>query len=221
MRILLVEDDFLLGESIVAALQLEGYAIDWVQNGQTAIHSLSMPETHDLMLLDLGLPDMSGIKILQKIRKSDNPIPTIILTAQNRISDRVQGLDAGADDYLTKPFDINELTARIRSVSRRSQGRASGEIEKGLLTLNSASHEVTHHGKAVNLTRREFTIFQILFENEGHAVTKTRLEESLYAWGDDVESNTIEVYISRLRKKIDRDLILTLRGIGYKLECKP
>lgn len=217
MRILIVEDDTLLGDGIRTGLTQHGYAVDWVEDGQAAETALITNE-YELMVLDLGLPKKSGLEVLQAIRKSENDLPVIILTAQDTVEDRIKGLDTGADDYLTKPFDLDELTARIRALLRRRGGRTSPVIEHGSLTVDPASHTVTQGDRTVDISPREFTILTILLENRAKVMSRSRLEEGLYAWNDEVESNTVEVHIHHLRKKLGAELIRTIRGVGYIID---
>ncbi len=217
MRLLLVEDDKLLGDGIQAGLQQSGYAVDWMENGEQAEAALQT-EDYEIMILDLGLPGRSGLDVLKSLRAADNDLPVLILTARDTVSDRVQGLDAGADDYLIKPFDLAELNARIRALVRRHKGRASPLIEHGNLVLDPAAHTVTLDGKPVKLSQREFAILHMLLENRGKVLSRARLEEGLYAWGEEVESNAVEVYIHHLRKKLGPGLIRTLRGVGYVID---
>ncbi|MDH5691744.1 MAG: response regulator [Gammaproteobacteria bacterium] len=214
MRLLIVEDDPLLGEGIQAGLSQEGYAVDWVEDGEAADTALITNE-YELMVLDLGLPKKSGLEVLKNLRLKENDLPVIILTARDTVEDRVAGLDSGADDYLTKPFELGELSARIRALLRRRGGRSSPVISHGNLTLDPASHTVTQDGKTVDISPREFTILQLLLENRGKVMSRSRLEEGLYAWNDEVESNTVEVHIHHLRKKLGAELIRTIRGVGY------
>lgn len=216
MRILLVEDDSLLGEGIRVGLRQDGYAVDWVTTGEAAERALAT-ESFDLLVLDLGLPGRDGLSVLRQLRRGGNDTPVIILTARDTVADRVQGLDLGADDYLTKPFDLDELGARARALIRRSRGRATPVLEHGSLTLDPASHRVTYAGQIVEMSPREFTLLRILMENATKVVSKTRLQETLYGWDQDIESNAVEVHIHHLRKKLDADLIKTVRGVGYTL----
>jgi len=216
MRILLVEDAEGLGEVIQEQITDEGHAIDWVQNiahAETSIHT-----THyDLILLDLMLPDGSGIDLLQQIRQSGATTPVIILTARDQISDRIKGLNAGADDYLVKPFDLSELSARIAAVSRRYVGNPNPILRLGALEVDLTKHLVSRAGVSINLTAREWALFEALMQRPGTLLSKAQLEDRLYAFGAEIESNTIEVYISRLRKKLGRDQLETVRGLGYRL----
>lgn len=217
MRLLIVEDDALLGDGIRTGLSQQGYAVDWVEDGQAAETALLTNE-YELIVLDLGLPKKSGIEVLQHLRSGGNDTPVIILTAQDTVEDRIKGLDTGADDYLTKPFDLDELTARIRALLRRRGGRSTPVIEHGELIVDPASHTVTKEGSTVDISPREFTILTLLLENRGKVMSRSRLEEGLYAWNDEVESNTVEVHIHHLRKKLGAELIRTIRGVGYIID---
>lgn len=214
MRILLIEDDSLLGQGLQASLQLEGYAVDWLQDGETAWAALRT-DTFDLVVLDLGLPGVPGLELLQRLRKQGNDVPVLILTARDAPADRVTGLDEGADDYLVKPFDIDELAARLRALLRRRGGRRRPVLRHGPVELDPARHAVRLHDRPVALPRREFSLLRLLLENAGQVVSRSRLQEALYGWEEDVESNTLEVYIHHLRRRLGRDLIQTVRGVGY------
>ena len=214
MRILLVEDDAMLGAAVQRALARSGHALDWVQDGRAAEAALA-GDPYDAVLLDLGLPDKSGLDVLRDLRRRGRDVPVVILTAQDAVRDRVAGLDAGADDYLVKPFDLDELAARIRAVQRRSVGRAEPVIEHGRLTLNPATREVFLAGAPVSLSTREFSLLQALLEHPGRPISRSRLEERLYGWSGQVESNAVEVHIHSLRRKLGAQLIKTLRGVGY------
>jgi len=216
MRILLVEDDPQLGDGIRTGLQQAGYAADWLQDGQAAIHSLAV-ENFDMVVLDLGLPQMDGISVLKKIRTAGNDIPVLILTARDTVEDRVKGLDCGADDYLVKPFDLGELCARIRALSRRHSGRSSSLINYRNIVLDPVSHSLSKEGKDIVLSGREFKILQTLLENTGRVLSRERIEESLFGWQDTLESNATEVHIHHLRKKLGKELIVTIRGVGYMI----
>ena len=218
MRILLVEDDIQLGESVQIALELGGYVVDWVRDGNSALSALRHQELHDLVLLDIGLPDIPGTTVLKKLRARSSDVPVLVLTARDAIGDRVAGLDAGADDYLVKPFDMLEVFARIRSLDRRAKGRSSDEVVAGDLVLHPADHQILFKGGELELTKNEFNVLQTLIERAGHPVLKSFIEESLYAWGAEVSSNTVEVYVSRLRKKIGKETIVTIHGVGYKVK---
>lgn len=217
MRILLVEDDHMLGEAVIAGLRQHGFTVDWVQDGLAAGHALSA-ESFDLVVLDLGLPKRNGMEVLSDLRGRGNHIPVLILTARDTVDDRVRGLDSGADDYLVKPFDLAELCARVRALIRRQGGRSSPVLEFGTLRLDPAAHSVKLDGVKVELSPRELAVLQLLLENAGRVQSRERLEEALYGWGSDVESNTIEVYIHHLRKKFGKELIRTIRGVGYMVE---
>lgn len=214
MRILLVEDDPLLGEGLQASLKLEGYAVDWLQDGESAWSALST-DTFDLMVLDLGLPGMPGLEVLTRLRRQEIDLPVLILTARDALEDRIKGLDSGADDYLIKPFDLDELTARLRVLSRRHSGRRSPIIRHANIELDPATHTVRLDGRVVSIARREFALLNLLLENTGQVVPKPRLQAAVYGWEEDVESNTLEVYIHHLRRKLGRGLIQTVRGVGY------
>ncbi len=216
LRILLVEDDQLLGESLEAALRLEQYAVDWLQAGD-AVRSTLAATPYDLVILDLGLPGLPGMQVLRQVRADRHAMPVLLLTARNTVDDKVDGLDAGADDYLTKPFEIDELFARVRSLLRRqSETRAPG-FEVAGISLDPVDRLVVFDGEAQDLTGREFAILEILLRNAGRFVSRARLEEGIYSWGEEVGSNTVEVYVSRLRKRFGSDKIETMRGVGYRI----
>lgn len=217
MRILLVEDDELLGEAAQAGLSQNGYTVDWLKDGESAKLAM-LNETFDLVVLDLGLPKLSGLGLLKAVRSSGNSTPIIILTARESIEDRVRGLDGGADDYLTKPFDINELSARIRALIRRSAGRADATIIYENIELDPAAHLVKQDGNEVNVPRREFALLQKLLENIGNVLSREQLMQSIYGWEEDVDSNALEVHIHNLRKKLNATFIRTIRGVGYMVE---
>ncbi|MDH5256910.1 MAG: response regulator transcription factor [Gammaproteobacteria bacterium] len=217
MRILIVEDDTLLGDGIRVGLSQQGYAADWVEDGDMAQSALLTNE-YEAIILDLGLPKVSGLELLKEIRKKGDDTPVIILTAQDGVEDRINGLDTGADDYLTKPFDLEELTARLRALLRRRGGRSTPVIEHGDIVVDPASHSVKNNGVVVDISPREFTILQLLLEHQGKVMSRSRLEEGLYAWNDEVESNTVEVHIHHIRKKLGAKLIRTIRGVGYIID---
>jgi two-component system response regulator QseB len=217
MRILLVEDDELLGDAAKAGLSQYGYTVDWLKDGESAKLALKN-ESFDLVVLDLGLPKLSGLGLLRDVRASGNPNPVIILTARDTVEDRVKGLDCGADDYLTKPFDMDELTARVRALIRRSSGRADATIHYRNIELDPAAHSVTLDGEEVNVPRREFALLQKLLENSGHVLSREQLMQSVYGWEEDVDSNALEVHIHNLRKKLNATFIRTIRGVGYMIE---
>jgi len=214
MRILLVEDDRMLGAGLQVGLRQQGWAVDWARDGELAEEALR-GEPYDLVVLDLGLPKKGGLEVLAGLRARKNAVPVLILTAQDAVGDRVAGLDAGADDYVAKPFDLDELAARIRALHRRSGGRAEPRLGVGGLVLDPAAHEVTLDGAPVALSAREFALLQALLERPGRPLSRAQLEERLYGWGEEVESNAVEVHVHALRKKLGAHWIRTLRGVGY------
>jgi two-component system, OmpR family, response regulator QseB len=216
MRILLVEDDRMIAEGVRKALRSDGFAVDWVQDGEAALTAVG-GEPYDMMLLDLGLPKRDGLEVLRSLRASGRDVPVMIVTARDAVSDRVKGLDAGADDYLVKPFDLDELGARMRALVRRRAGRSDGLIRHGALTLDPATHEVTLHGEPVALSAREFTLLAALLARPGAVLSKAQLEEKIYGWGEEIGSNAVEVYVHALRKKLGPDLIGNVRGLGYMI----
>jgi len=217
MRIILVEDDILLGEGVVTGLKQQNYNVDWFQQGKSALESIKY-ESYDLMVLDLGLPDISGIELLQYLRSQNSLLPVLILTALDGVEDRIAGLDAGADDYLTKPFDLDEVYARIRALIRRMGGRANPIINYYDIQLDPAAHTVAKEGQIVDLSRREYDVLLELFENVGRVLSRSRLEEGLYNIDEDMASNAVEVHIHHLRKKLGNTLIRTIRGVGYTID---
>lgn len=217
MRILLVEDDALLGDGVCVGLTQAGFTVDWVKDGKAGLTAASAG-WHDLIILDLGLPEMSGQQVLSSLRKEGHDIPILILTARDTIDQRVAGLDAGADDYMTKPFDLDELSARLRALLRRRSGRAAPVLTHGDIILDPAAHTTSVNGKAVNLSHREFSMLQLLLESAGRVLSRQHFEESLYGWDEEIESNAIEVHIHHLRKKLGSDLIRTVRGVGYTID---
>jgi DNA-binding response OmpR family regulator len=216
MRILLVEDDPMIGESVVEGLKSEGYAVDWVRDGKEA--ELSIAATpYSLVLLDLGLPRRDGIEVLKGLRERRVDVPVLVITARDTVSDRIKGLDAGADDYLVKPFDLDELSARVRALVRRAAGRAEPVIERGPLLINPATREVTWQGAAVALSAREYALLAALAERPGLVLSRAQLEEKLYGWNEAVGSNAVEVHIHNVRKKLGEGVINNVRGLGYTL----
>jgi two-component system response regulator QseB len=220
MRLLLVEDDAMIGESVRLGLIQEGYAVDWVKDGLAAEVALGA-EAYDLMLLDLGLPRKDGLQVLGGLRGRGGDLPVLILTARDAVADRVAGLDAGADDYLVKPFDLDELAARIRALSRRREGRADPLIRHGALSLNPARNVVMLDGQPILVSAREFAILQVLVEHPGLPLSRAQLEQHVYSWKEEVDSNAVEVHIHGLRKKLGAAWILNLRGVGYYVPRQP
>ncbi|MFZ0499493.1 MAG: response regulator transcription factor [Steroidobacteraceae bacterium] len=216
MRLLLVEDDAMIAEAIREGLRREGFTVDWVYDGESASQVLRT-EAFDLVLLDLGLPRKGGLEVLTTARAHGQELPVLIITARDAVSDRVQGLDAGADDYLVKPFDLDELAARIRALLRRKSGRTAPAIEHRGVVLNPAQHSVTRDGREVALSPKEFALLQLLMERPGTILSRTRIEERLYGWGEEVESNAVEVHIHGLRRKLGADYVLNVRGVGYRV----
>lgn len=219
MRLLLIEDDPMIGKSIRDGLRREGYGVDWVRDGWAGEQSVNA-ESYDLLILDLGLPRKSGLAVLSAVRASGKTTPALIITARSEVGDRVTGLDAGADDYLVKPFSMQELGARVRALLRRSFGRAETTLHAGLLELNPQTREVRLDGKSVALSQRELALLEHLMRRPGAIISKASLEGGIYAWGEEVESNTIEVHISNLRKKLGPDRIVTVRSVGYRINPK-
>lgn len=216
MRLLLVEDDVMIGEAVLDLLRDEGYAVDWVRDGEMADTALQT-DTYDLVLLDLGLPRRDGLTVLQALRARKNLTPVLIVTARDAIAQRVQGLDAGADDYIVKPYDLHELLARIRALIRRAAGRAEPVYTHAGVSVDPATREVLVNGQPVILSAREWAILEPLLARPGTVFSRRQLEEKLYSWKDGVSSNAIEVYIHGLRKKIGSQLIQNVRGVGYMI----
>ncbi len=217
MRILLVEDDHHLGEGICLGLKELGHTVDWVQDGLAAMQALQT-EHLDALLLDLGLPKKDGLNILQELRQNEIDLPVLILTARDTVEDRIQGLDMGADDYVVKPFDLLEVNARLRAITRRREGRAVPVINFADLVLDPAARRLTKGGEEVSLGANEFVVLESLLTHQGRILSRRFLEESLYGWDEGVESNAVEVYIHHLRKKLGQDLIKTVRGVGYIIQ---
>jgi len=207
----------MLGRAVLTGLKMEGYAVDWMSTGKAALHCLETEE-YDLVILDLGLPDIDGKAVLDTLRRRGKTTPVIIITARDSVEDRVGGLDAGADDYLVKPFDQNELMARIRALLRRRSGRAAAVLQYKDITLHPDSMRVEYQGQAVELSRREYMLLQELLVNTGRVLTRDQLEHAIYDYDQDVASNAIEVHIHHLRKKFYNDLVRTVRGVGYMVE---
>ena len=224
MRLLLVEDDRMIGESLQRTLRLEGFAVDWVRDATAADGTLAS-ERFDLVLLDLGLPrgaasgPADGLEVLRALRARRDATPVIVLTARDARGDRVAGLDAGADDYLVKPFEFDELNARIRAVLRRHAGRAEPVLSQGGVTLDPAQRRVTLNGTPVVLSAREFAVLEALMARPGAVLSRAQLEDRLYGWGEEIESNAVSVYIHQLRKKLGADFIRNVRGVGYFIDA--
>ena len=218
MRVLLVEDDMLLGKAVQTGLQQQGHAVDWVHDG-VAGESAALGSEYGAVLLDLGLPRQGGMQLLEKLRRSGYLQPVLIITSRDEIPERVLGLDAGADDFLVKPFDLDELGARLRAAARRSTGRAAAVVEHGELRVDPASRHVTHRGTSVALTTREFALLLQLLEHRGRVQSRTQLQDALYSWSNDIESNAVEVHVHHLRRKLGRDIIRTVHGHGYMIDA--
>jgi len=216
MRVLLVEDDSLLGKAVRTGLEQQGHAVDWVQDGASA-ELASMSNDYAALVLDLGLPKQDGMTVLKKLRSKGKSLPVIIITARDDMPDRIAGLDGGADDFIVKPFDLQELGARLRAVVRRANGRASSDLVHGPLTVDPAARTVLMRGRPIQLTAREFAILTQLLEYRGKVLSKQQLQEGLYSWAEEIESNTVEVHIHKLRAKLGRQVIETVRGIGYRI----
>jgi DNA-binding response OmpR family regulator len=219
VRLLLVEDDRMIGESICDGLGQEGHAVDWVRDG-IAAESAIAAQPYAAVLLDLGLPRRDGLEVLRRIRAVRNDVPVLIVTARDAISDRVKGLDAGADDYLVKPFDLDELAARVRALSRRAAGRGSPLVEHGPVTLDPVRREARVQGRPVALSGREYALLEALTARPGIVLSRAQLEERLYGWQDEVASNAVEVHIHNLRRKLGADVIRSERGVGYTIPTR-
>ncbi|MCB1901416.1 response regulator transcription factor [Cognatazoarcus halotolerans] len=217
MRVLLVEDDRMIGETVEAALKDAAYAADWVRDGQTAIEALAV-QKYDLVLLDLGLPKQDGFQVLRSIRGRNDAVPVLIVTARDALDDRVQGLDAGADDYVLKPFEMAELLARMRAVVRRKGGTAGPLLSNGVLSLDVATKVVTARGESFALSAREFALLEALLIRPGAILSRSELEDRMYGWGAEVESNVVEFMIHSLRKKLGSDAIKNVRGAGWLVQ---
>jgi DNA-binding response OmpR family regulator len=213
---LLVEDDELLGSAVQAGLEQSGYMVDWLRDGGQAASALQ-DEEPDILVLDLGLPGKDGLTVLKELRARDSSLPVLILTARDTVEDRIAGLDFGADDYLVKPFDLGELSARLRAISRRRGGRASPLIQYGDMVFDPAARTVSVDGAEVNLSAKAMAILEALLERPGMPLSRERLEQIVYGWGEGVESNAVEVHIHHLRKKLGKDRIRTIRGLGYMM----
>ncbi|MEO8196822.1 MAG: response regulator [Thermoanaerobaculia bacterium] len=216
MRVLLIEDDELLGDGVRAGIEQAGFAVDWVRDGREAETALELA-TYDAAVLDLGLPGIGGLELLARRRAAHDSTPVLILTARDTVADRIAGLDRGADDYLVKPFDLGELLARLRALVRRGTGSAAPVLRDGDLMLDPVAHEVTLDGRLVELSPREFALLHELLAHCGEVLSRGRLEEHLYGWGDEIASNAVEVHVHNLRRKLGTARIRTVRGAGYTL----
>jgi DNA-binding response OmpR family regulator len=214
VRILLVEDDAMIGKAVLDVLRAEHYAVDWVRDGSAAGAAL-LAERYDLVLLDLGLPKADGLEVLRGLRARRETVPVLVATARDAVGDRVAGLDAGADDYIVKPYDTDELLARVRALLRRSAARGEPLISHKGLELNPATREASLNGQPLGLTPREWAVLEPMLQRPGVVFSKAQLEQKLYSWKDDISSNAVEVYVHGLRKKLGADLIQTVRGLGY------
>jgi len=216
MRVLIVEDDPLLGDALVTGLKQRGFEPDWVQDGREA-QIVMRVEPFAAIILDLGLPGLTGLELLRTERARANKVPVLILTARDAVQDRIQGLDSGADDYVVKPMDLDELAARLRALVRRSKGEPAPLLHAGGVALDPAARTVTRDGQAIDLQPREFTLLQELMLNAGRVLSREQLEERMYRWGEEIESNAVEVHIHHLRRKLGTDIVKTIRGVGYVL----
>jgi len=217
-RILLVEDDAPLGEGVKSGLEDEGHVVEWVRDGRLGREALAV-ETFNAVVLDLTLPRLDGLQVLRELRARNDHTPVLILTARDTVANRVEGLDAGADDYLVKPFALAELKARVRSLTRRAAGRTSNRLEHNGVVLDRETHRVLHEGKPVELSAREYALLEALLEHPGRTLSRAQIEQRIYPWGQEVESNAIEVHVHHLRAKLFPGLIRTVRGVGYAIEA--
>lgn len=220
MRILLVEDDAMIGEAVSTALKDAAYAVDWLQDGKTALSTLDTAE-HQVVLLDLGLPGHDGLEVLKRLRQTGRDLPVIIITARDGVDDRVRGLDLGADDYLVKPFDVNELLARMRAVIRRQSGQSSPILSNGYVDLDPATREATCGGVTALMSAREFALLHSLLLRPGQILTRAELEERIYGWNEEVESNAIDFLIHGVRRKLGAGVIKNVRGSGWRVGAAP
>ena len=219
MRLVLVEDDAMIGTGIQVGLRHEGYVVDWVHDAEAAESALSVEDAgFSLVLLDLGLPRKDGFALLESLRRRRNRVPVLVITARDGVSDRIKGLDLGADDYLVKPFDLDELAARIRAVLRRHAGRGEPTVEVGAFRLDPTARKVSYNGREVGVSAREFSLLQALLNRPGQALSRSQLEERLYGWGEEIASNCIEVHVHNLRRKLGERAIRTVRGVGYVID---
>jgi len=220
MRLLLVEDDSMIGEGLRQGLRGAGYTVDWVQDGRVA-EAAARATAYDLLLLDLGLPGKDGLQLLRSLHARDAELAAIIITARDALADRLSGLDAGADDYLVKPFAVAELVARIRAVSRRRAGRTHPELRAGPLRMDPSRHLVWFHDQPIDVSAKDFSLLRLLMDREGVVVSRMELEDKLYGWGDEIASNAVEVRIHNLRKRLGTAVIQTVRGVGYRIRVQP
>jgi two-component system response regulator QseB len=219
VRLLLVEDDAMIGEAVQQGLRALAFTVDWIRDGDSAL--IAARETdYDLLILDLGLPGRDGLEVLRELRRIGKDLPVLILTARGEVSDRVLGLDAGADDYLVKPFELEELAARARALGRRRSGRAQPVIEHLGLTLDPATHRITRGSQEISLSAREYAVLAALLERPGAILSRAQLEERLYGWAEEIDSNAIEVHVHALRRKLGADFIHTVRGLGYRVRTQ-
>jgi two-component system, OmpR family, response regulator QseB len=219
MKVLLVEDDEFLGDGIQTGLKHYGHSVDWVKDGRAAADLIGLSHSmYDIIVLDIGLPKLSGLSVLKLARERNINTPIVILTARDNIDDRVSGLDAGADDYLTKPFDLDELCARMRALQRRTKERSHAIITHGDLSLDPDAHVVKYKQEEVMISRREFALLQKLLENVGRVISREQLNQTLYGWTENIDSNALEVHIHNLRKRFGNKMIRTIRGVGYMIE---
>ncbi|MDX9993813.1 MAG: response regulator [Rhodocyclaceae bacterium] len=216
MKLLLAEDDPLVGDGVAQGLRLAGFTVDWVRDGREALHALKVG-SYALLLLDLGLPMLDGLSLLDKLRQQGNKIPVLVITAFDAIPDRIDGLNRGADDYLVKPFDLEELVARVHALLRRGQGRSHSEMKLGKLCISPLNHSVTLDGREISLTSREFSLLTALMENAGAVISVRDIEERLYGWEEEISSNAVEVLLHRLRRKLGGNWIRNVRGVGFKI----
>jgi two-component system response regulator QseB len=216
MRILVVEDDKIIGDGLVQGLLMDNYAVDWVETTASAYTAL-LTTPYDLLVLDIGLPDGSGLDVLTKLRREKSDVPVLILTAYDETPHKIKGLDLGADDYLIKPFDLDELRARIRALRRRANGRGTPVFISGNIVLDPSTHVVTQSDKPIKLSPKEFAILQALIEKPGRILSKAQIEDKLYGWNMETESNTVEVHIHGLRRKLGKDVVITVRHVGYQV----
>jgi DNA-binding response OmpR family regulator len=220
MRILLIEDDPMIGKALVRGLSDHGMTVDWVRDGAEGSAALAHAE-HALVLLDIGLPDMSGIDVLKTARAAGVPVPVLMITARDGVDDRIAGLDLGADDYIVKPFELGELLARMRAVRRRHNGQAQSLLTSGEMTLDLATHQATYRNAAHILSAREFALLQALMQRPGAILSRAQIEQQIYGWGEEVESNAVDVLIHAIRKRFDRNIIRNVRGAGWMVVKNP